>query len=94
MYCETCKHWVLDKMDEYNEMIFPYKPHQDYEQCETEEEAAQYFGNRVRRCRNPNLLFYQRPTATQATVVDGSQYRAELLTGEKFGCINFEPLAE
>ena len=86
--CKTCKHWVLDTDDEYNRIIFPCKPGDDYEQCETEEEAAKLFGHRVRRCRNPKLLFYQRPEITGACVVDGSEYRAELLTGEDFGCVN------
>jgi hypothetical protein len=45
MYCKNCKYWVLDKDDEYNQLIFPYRPDKDYEPCETEEEAASIFGS-------------------------------------------------
>lgn len=88
--CKTCKHWVLGEADEYNRLIFPYKPGDDWNQCETEEEAATLFGHRVRRCRNPKLLFYQRPEISGAAVMDGSEYKAELITGEDFGCVNHE----
>jgi len=84
--CKTCRYWLLDKDDKYSCLIYPYKPGEDYEQCETEEEAAALFGCRVRRCRNPKLLFYQRPEIGGAAVLDGSEYIAELITGEEFGC--------
>lgn len=90
MQCKTCKHWVLGEDDEYNRLIFPYNPTKNYEQCETEEEAAALFGGRVRRCRHPKLLFYQRPEINGAAVMDGSEYKAELVTGEEFGCVNHE----
>jgi hypothetical protein len=35
----------------------------------------------------------QRPQIDGACVVDGSEYRAELITGEQFGCVLFEPAA-
>lgn len=89
-YCKTCKHWVLGEDDKYNSIIFPYNPADDYMQCETEEEAAELFGHKVRRCRNPKLLFYQRPEINGAAVMDGSEYKAELITGEEFSCINHE----
>lgn len=92
MNCGKCKYWLLDKDDEYNKIIFPYRPDRDYEQCETETEAAELFGHRVRRCRNPKLVFYQRPEADGACLVDGSEYRAELITGESFGCVNYAPI--
>lgn len=88
--CKTCKYWRLGKSDEYDRIIFPFKPGGSYEQCKTEEEAAAMFGHRVRRCQNPKLLFYQRPEIDGACVVDGSEYRAELITGENFGCVNHE----
>ena len=91
-YCKNCKYWILDTDDEYNCLIFPYRPDKSYNQCETEEEAALVFGCRVRRCRNPKLLFYQRPEKTGAAVMDGSEYRAELITGEDFGCVGFNEL--
>jgi hypothetical protein len=87
--CKNCKYWILKERDEYSVIIFPFNPITN-EHCKTEEEAATLFGCRVRRCKNPKLLFYHRPERIGATVVDGSEYHAELITGEEFGCIGFE----
>ena len=92
--CKTCKYWLLTEQDEYNKIIFPYKPNEDFSQCETEEEAAALFGHRARRCKSPKLLFYQRPDKSGACVVDGSQYKAELITAESFGCVNHKNIVE
>lgn len=93
--CETCKFWQLDNEDRtyLHPIVFPYHPGKDFEQCQTEEEVVAAFGYRVRYCTNPKIVFYQRPEINAATVVDGSEYRAALLTAEKFGCVLHEPLS-
>lgn len=49
----------------------------------------------TRYCRSPKLFFYERPlTASHAAIVDGSRYRAELITGPEFGCANHEVVDE
>lgn len=58
------------------------------------EANAAKWGHRVRRCKHPRLLFYQRPDKDAAAVCDGSQYQAELITGEEFGCVLHESADE
>ena len=51
----------------------------------------------VRYCKSPLLGFYERPVESHgACVVDGSEFRAELITGPEFGCANYasEPPGE
>jgi hypothetical protein len=90
MTCSTCRWWVLDKNDSYNSLISPEDP-VTYEQEKTEEAIATKWGHVVRRCRCPKITFYQRPERDGATVCDGSEYMAQLLTGPDFGCIHHEP---
>jgi len=75
----------------YNSIVFPPKPGDDYESCETEEEAQAQRGYRVRFCKSPDIVFYQQPPRNGAAVCDGSQYHAELLTAEDFGCVLHVP---
>ena len=94
MKCKNCKHWKLDENDSYNSLVSPHDP-ASYERIDPtedggEEAIAKKFGHNVRRCRSPKVTFYERPTRDGATVCDGSEYMAELLTGEEFGCIHFE----
>ena len=86
--CATCKHWQ-EPNEKYDLILYPFHPG-TCERTKTEEEAANVFGHRVRYCRNPKVEFYQRPKIDGAAVVDGSEYRAELITGEEFGCVLHE----
>lgn len=89
--CGTCRHWLIrDEEDRENRVIFPYHP-VTYEQPEDEAEAAKLYGHRARVCHSPKVLFYQRPAIDGAAVMDGSEYRASLITGEQFGCVLHEP---
>lgn len=88
--CENCKWWQLDEDSRYSRVIFPCDP-ATYEQEEDEEKNAAKWGHKVRQCKHPRLLFYQRPDRDAAAVCDGSEYRAELLTGPDFGCRLHEP---
>jgi hypothetical protein len=88
--CATCKWWKLNEDSRYSSVIFPYDP-VTYEKEEDEEKNAAKWGHRVRRCKHPRVVFYQRPDKDAAAVCDGSEYHAELLTGEDFGCVLHEP---
>ena len=91
--CKTCKHWQLGEENRYDSLIFPYDP-DTYEQEPDEQANAAKWGHRVRRCKHPRLLFYQRPDKDAAAVCDGSKYHAELITGEEFGCVLHESADE
>ncbi len=42
-------------------------------------------------CDQPKLVKFRAPDDSSGlAVMDGSYYRAQLLTGEDFGCVNFE----
>lgn len=84
-HCESCAFWKLDESSRYSNVIFPYDP-ETYEKEEDEEANAAKWGHKVRKCTHPRVLFYQRPDKGGAAVCDGSEYRAELLTGPEFGC--------
>lgn len=84
--CKTCNYWVQHE-DRYHSICFPRKPGSAWEQCDDEAEVVAIFGHRVRVCEHPKVLFYQRPERDGAAVCDGSEYAAELLTAEDFGCV-------
>lgn len=80
--CKDCKHWCIAKPLE-----------DDY--CDPVDDD----GNRmnlnmpfkVNLCKNPKLLFCERPIEINGfAVADASQYHAQLITAELFGCVNFE----
>ena len=92
MKCKDCKHWKMPPDNEYwgaYELAMPQIP-PDYEHIKDEKEQRELFGYAIKYCRSPKLLFYQRPDKDGACVADGSQYRACMITGEDFGCTNFE----
>ena len=91
MLCKNCKYWINSEDCEYTTLMLPNKANDFFNRC-TEEEAASLFGCRVRMCNNPKLLFYERPEKTGAAVVDGSEYKGALLTGEEFGCVGYKRL--
>ena len=88
MRCRDCKYWLdterddndADGYDHYQSLRFDLHP-------STYEKVGKV---KAKYCGSANLLFYQSPGANQATVVDGSQYKAALITGPEFGCVNFE----
>ena len=95
--CSACRWWQLDESDSYHDIVSPYDP-VTYDQIDPTEEGgeakiAEKFGHAVRRCRCPGITFYQRPARDGATVCDGSEYKADLITGPDFGCTLFEPNA-
>lgn len=89
--CETCRWWTGIGDDDIGREINLIRPwHPVTYQRFSEAESHELFGHTVRICQNPKILFYQRPAADGAAVVDGSEYRASLITGESFGCILHE----
>lgn len=94
--CATCNFWRLpgNRCDwRAQDLIFP--PHPVTGICATDETAnAAVWGHRVRLCTAPGVLFYQRPAADGAAMVDGSEYQACLITGEQFGCTLHQPAAD
>lgn len=80
--CSTCKWWINDE-NNYNEY--------DYIKYDINPVTGEKIGlHKVKECQNPKLVFYETPSKDGACVVDGSQYKAELLTGPNFGCVNHE----
>ena len=89
-HCKECKHWEIkeDVVWNYAELTRG-RDIDDYDIL-TEEESKKMFGYNVRFCESPKLKFWERPAENEATVIDGSQYQARLLTAENYGCVNFE----
>lgn len=63
----------------YDELIYPTDP-------DTFGPMKMLF--EVKYCKSPKITFYERPVESDgATVVDGSQYHAAIITGPDFGCV-------
>jgi len=81
MYCKNCKFWITTK--EYHTIINPEDPDTF--------EIMKNLPFEVRYCKSPKITFYERPIEDNgATVIDGSQYKAALITAPKFGCVQFQ----
>jgi hypothetical protein len=79
--CKNCKHW--GPSEDWDSYAHPKDP-------DTYGEMAN-MPFKVDQCRNPQLLFCERPVEeNQAAVCDGSSYMAKLYTGPKFGCTDFQ----
>lgn len=87
--CKTCKWWQLGE-GRYDSLMFPLDP-ATYRRPESEDEVKAKYGFLVRNCEHPKVVFYERPQHDGATVCDGSEYDAHLLTAEDFGCVLHEP---
>lgn len=91
--CKTCKHWQEGKDFPECNITRPVHPG-TVTRVKDEAEAVAVFGYAVRECSHPKVLFFQRPEIDGATVCDGSEYAACLLTAEQFGCVLHEPAIE
>lgn len=90
--CRNCAHWHIEDPDRYYEGWHLAEVEEPITgRTLTDEETRQFTGRVVKRCVQPLLKFYERPDINGLAVFDGSQYMAGLLTGEEFGCVNFEP---
>ena len=90
--CSSCVHWQRDE-NRYNRAIDPEENPATGDDWVSEEERKMRFPFEVRYCKNPKLLFYQRPAKDGAAVFDGSDYMAYLATGGDFGCVNGESIS-
>ena len=79
--CKDCKFWEFDpEKYEVGQDVFSL----------VDENNNWIIKPGFKYCKNPKLLFYDAPDLDGACVVDGSQFRAGLITGQDFGCVNFE----
>lgn len=79
--CKNCVHWVYT--DDRSRWIT--RP------LDEDTNEPMKFEFEVRKCKNPKLLFCERPVESDGfAVADGSTYYAALITAENFGCKLFE----
>ncbi|HUW15155.1 MAG TPA: hypothetical protein VM537_35890 [Anaerolineae bacterium] len=81
--CETCKWWVRDPEGDGRylgcSIIAPY---------DIDAGGPMIMPWEVRFCLSPKITFFERPVDRDgATIVDGSEYMADLITGPDFGCV-------
>lgn len=78
-YCRDCFHWAKEQGN--SGIIKPIDP-------DTLEYMEMPF--MVGRCDHPGITLFERnPDPAGVSLCDGSQYMAEMYTGEKFGCVNW-----
>jgi hypothetical protein len=85
--CQTCRHWQFDEKKDYGyeERICRPQDPDTYQPMEMPWE--------VRICKHPQKTFVERPVERNGFgLVDGSEYRAALVTGPDFGCVRHEPI--
>lgn len=81
--CQTCKWWAK-KSDWENGKLEPVD-------SETFEPMVMPY--EVRFCTSPLLARFEfPPDKNRASLYDGSEYYAEIVSGPDFGCVNHEPL--
>jgi len=79
--CENCAHWKT--LNEDDPQLWP----EDYDDDQNDVDVVRVSGFVVGKCAD--ILEFNRPMIQrQASVVDGSHYRAELWTSPQFGCVN------
>jgi hypothetical protein len=89
--CKNCQHWKLPQEQEYFGAEYLATPEDVEGYCIKDEDIQRsLYGHATKYCRSPKLKFHQRPSKSGACVADGSQYLAVLITGEDFGCVNWE----
>lgn len=95
MNCKDCKWWQNENSDwgdvvtslraDANDAVDYWELKAD-ERKEYDAESAQL----ARMCKSPKLHFYVMPADGEAAVVDGSEYKGNLVTTPSFGCVNWE----
>lgn len=89
--CKTCKHWFIPT--QYINSIDVAAPRDPitWESVTEEVKQRELFGYATQYCNSPKLVFFVRPDKDGATVVDGSEYSASMITGEDYGCTLHTP---
>ena len=84
--CKTCVFWIAPSKSEGHwratDICEPTDP-DTYEPMKTEFE--------VRICQSKKIVWFERPPeSTGVALIDGSDYYAQMLVAENFGCVNHE----
>lgn len=82
--CKTCKFWVVPDGNSWRakDICQPTDP-DTYEPMQTEFE--------VRECSSLKIFRFERPVINDGvSLIDGSDYMADMMTAENFGCVNHE----
>lgn len=96
--CITCTHWRLPDREikeffgaeDLAMPLNPTDPDNGWARIESDNDQRELFGYVTKYCRSPKLKFYERPAKSEACVADGSEFMGVLITGEDFGCVNWE----
>lgn len=85
--CKTCKHWKLPPDDEkfwrVKDICNPVDP-DTFEPMKLDFE--------VKMCISDKIVWFERqPESTGVSLMDGSDWFSQMLTGEDFGCVNYAP---
>lgn len=91
--CKNCKYWVLPKDGEYfdaDDLVMPKDPDNEGEYLRTDSSQREQTGHVVRYCVSKKVKKFVRPDADGCSVIDAYDYMAVMITGENFGCVNFE----
>lgn len=90
-HCKTCKWWTpvndiggygyADALGIYDPVTFDR-----YDDAT----LLRLHGFSVAQCTSPHVRFYERPARDGVALFDGSQYFAQIITGEDYGCIKHE----
>lgn len=82
-HCIDCKYWHKADKDCNDGITNPVDP-------DTYEPMEMPF--QVLPCNHPNITLFERnPDPRGVSLVDGSDYYAQMYTGPMFGCVNFVP---
>lgn len=86
--CATCRYWQTDAAVVQREcgwnarnLLTPLRDASLYDVGKNEDPV-------VGACTSPKLLAFSRPSEGEASVIDGSEYQATLVTTGSFGCTN------
>jgi len=83
--CKTCQYWIVPG----NAIHKEYRAKNLCTPIDMDTFEEMKMPHEVKMCRSPNLIWFERPEIDQAAIIDGSEYYAELLTGEEFCCTNY-----
>jgi len=81
--CRNCNWWTREEYDFKFTYFWPTDP-------DTYERRME-FPFTVCYCKSPRLSFFEHPVEPDgATLLDGSEYWAGLVTGPEFGCVHWQ----
>jgi hypothetical protein len=81
-HCEDCKFWNVSP----DSVLWSWREKLNLDEYDDAKVLAA-LPHQIGTCECPGIPFYEFPAEGGATVVDGSTYRGDLITGPKFGCV-------